>query len=799
VTLLTQQLAANGLRDLVSVIPPNATLSPMSKINATQLGKTPGRKNANGTWGGYDWLKYEPTEDDLKSWALSGANIGILARRFPGVDIDTQDPDLSRIVSGIALDTFGPAPARVGRAPKTLLMYRLANGAEPFARMAVVMTDKTSKQSHLIEVLGDGRQYVIAGTHPSGSAYSWDRKLENIWADNLSQISKSDVEAFFARLTEELGDFYIIERVGDGTVRQKNTAQDQDGLKAPSPEALAECVTQIANPENIDRDGYIKMGYAVRAAGQDFEEEAYQVFLDWTQRWEGGDNAPETVRLDWRKMGAPYSIGWNWLLDQAPKYKAASAVDDFAAVEAPTQAEEKHAAQEEDAPMWSEQWLADQVVETQGGFLRFVKENSKWFVWDGARWNPDNVNMASERISTVLRFWAGKVLQQGASPQEIKESLARANRFASAACLANVRTLCEKDPRISVASAAFDADPWILNTPAGVIELKTGTLVPASSDRLCSKTTLVGPDKEAGAPEFLRFLAETTGGDRQMERYLQQVVGYSLTGRTQEQILFFVWGPGGNGKSVFLNAVTSILGDYAQTASMDTFISSNQSSHPTDLAGMQGARLVAASEVQAGRRWDEQRLKSLTGGEKIRARFMRQDFFEYLPQFKLFFVGNHKPEIRNVDPAMRRRIHLVPFTVTPAKVDKLLSEKLRAEYPAILAWAIEGCLDWQANGLQIPATVKATTEDYFDEQDAIGRWLADCTERSTDAERVLDLFQSWEQWANKNREYVGSVKRFTQALDSKHLDRVRRRTDGTDKASFILGIKLRPQAVEDFA
>jgi putative DNA primase/helicase len=194
---------------------------------------------------------------------------------------------------------------------------------------------------------------------------------------------------------------------------------------------------------------------------------------------------------------------------------------------------------------------------------------------------------------------------------------------------------------------------------------------------------------------------------------------------------------------------------------MDTFTASANERHSTELAMLQGARLVTASETQAGKRWDEARVKSLTGSDPITARFMRQDFFTYTPQFKLLFTGNHKPELRNVDDAVKRRVHFVPFVVKPATVDRDLEEKLRAEWPAILSWLIKGCLAWQRDGLNPPQAVRATTEEYFRDEDAVGQWLDETCEESPDGFTALDeLFDSWRERCGRLGIAAGSVRQF---------------------------------------
>jgi P4 family phage/plasmid primase-like protien len=224
---------------------------------------------------------------------------------------------------------------------------------------------------------------------------------------------------------------------------------------------------------------------------------------------------------------------------------------------------------------------------------------------------------------------------------------------------------------------------------------------------------------------------------------------------------------GANGKSVLLSTVAGILGDYHKTAPIETFTASNVDRHPTDLAMLRGARLVTATETEEGRQWAESRIKSLTGGDRVSARFMRQDFFEYVPQFKLFIAGNHRPGLRSVDEAIRRRFHLIPFAVTiPAEErDSELTEKLKAEWPGILAWIVGGCLKWQSEGLAAPEAVTAATAEYLESEDAIAAWIEERCDRDLNAwSSASSLFASWAAWAEKAGEGLGSQRKFSQKL-----------------------------------
>jgi putative DNA primase/helicase len=237
-----------------------------------------------------------------------------------------------------------------------------------------------------------------------------------------------------------------------------------------------------------------------------------------------------------------------------------------------------------------------------------------------------------------------------------------------------------------------------------------------------------------------------------------------------EHALFFLYGTGANGKSTFLNALTSAFGDYHKISPIETFTASNSDRHPTELAGLRGARLVTSVETEEGRRWAESKIKSLTGGDRITARFMRQDYFEFTPIFKLVVAGNHKPGLRNVDEAIRRRFQLLPFTVTiPVhERDETLGEKLRAELPGILSWAIQGCLDWQANGLSPPPIVRDATAAYLEAEDALAAWIEDVGESDPNSwESSSVLYRCWKSWCDRTGEYAGSQKKFSQRLEDR--------------------------------
>jgi putative DNA primase/helicase len=327
--------------------------------------------------------------------------------------------------------------------------------------------------------------------------------------------------------------------------------------------------------------------------------------------------------------------------------------------------------------------------------LRYDHSTGRWFQWTGKAWRQDETRLAFS--------WSRRTCRQLA--KEAGTEGGQLATLAKAATAAAVERFAQSDPALAVTSAIWDRDPFLLGTPGGTLDLRTAELRDPVREDYITKLTSVTPSVMPDCPLWLTFLDQVTKSDAGLIRFLKQWCGYCLTGDTREHALLFAHGPGNNGKGVFLNIVRAIMGEYARNAAMDTFTASQSDKHPTDLAMLRGARMVTASETEEGRAWAEARIKQMTGGDPITARFMRMDFFEFQPQFKLTIIGNHKPVLRNVDDAARRRFNMAPFLYKPPAKDMELEAKLLKEAPEILRWMIEGCLDWQKNGLIRPNVV----------------------------------------------------------------------------------------------
>lgn len=429
-------------------------------------------------------------------------------------------------------------------------------------------------------------------------------------------------------------------------------------------------------------------------------------------------------------------------------------------------------------PQQSDEALAIEFAQTYRPELRYVAAWNRWYIWDGHLWKHDETLAAFDLARKLVR----RVVNQMPNGKEAK-------LLASSRTVNAVQSLAKADRRLAATIDQWDRNSMLLNTPAGVVDLATGKLSEHRREEYITKSTAVAP--KGACPMWLTFLARVTGDDPELMQYLRRMAGYLLTGSTSEHALFFLYGLGANGKSVMLSTIAGIMSDYHRTAPITTFTEAKSEQHPTDLAMLVGARAVTAIETEEGRRWAESKIKSLTGGDRVAARFMRQDFFEFTPTFKLVIAGNHKPGLRSVDEAIRRRFNLIPFTVIipPNERDPMLVEKLKVEWPGILNWMLEGCLEWQRVGLRPPQAVIEATDDYLEAEDAIGLWIdEDCTVEKNAAAPAGALFMAWQEWAKENGEFAGSQKRFSQKL----IDRGFEPAKINSQRSFI-GLKLKSQ------
>jgi putative DNA primase/helicase len=401
---------------------------------------------------------------------------------------------------------------------------------------------------------------------------------------------------------------------------------------------------------------------------------------------------------------------------------------------------------------------AERLASRYGADVRYCHPQKIWYVWDGCRWVPDRqgalMNMA-KIIARSLYAEAAEIENKGA--REACAEFARKCESTDRKKAAIVSA--QSEPGIPVMPEQFDPDPFLLNCANGTVDLRTGELRPHRREDLITRLCPVRYEAAARSALWERFLDDVTGGDPDLKAFLQRAVGYSLTGDVTEEVLFFVHGPGRSGKSTFLEAVKGTLGDYAKSADFESFVQRSQpGAVRNDIAELAGRRFVVSVEVDEGKKLAEGLVKLLSGGDTVRARFLYQESFEFVPQFKLWLAANHAPKVKHDDPAIWRRILRIPFehVVPKEKCDPSIKARLKNFEecgPAIVAWATEGCLRWREEGLGVPPVVERATEQYRVEMDPLNDFIEDCCVLRQDAWTPVALLrQAYESYCKENGE-----------------------------------------------
>jgi putative DNA primase/helicase len=464
----------------------------------------------------------------------------------------------------------------------------------------------------------------------------------------------------------------------------------------------------------------------------------------------------------------------------------------------------RHAATQEDSPSFAATSLAPvasrpapcgsehhtdvgnarRLVRLHGGSLHFCHHFAKWFAWDGARWRPDD----SAQAMRFAKDTVAKMYTEAAehTSEDERKSLAKwATTSEAHHKLCAMLAQAQSEDGISVAPDALDTEPMLLNVRNGTLDLERGVLRQHDPHDLITKLAPVVYDANATAPGWHRFLDRVVP-DPDVRSFLQRAIGYSLTALTIEQVMFIMFGTGANGKTTLAETLAALLGDYWLRTPADTLLAKRDTGIPNDVARLRGARLVTAMELDEGRRLAEVKIKELTGGDTISARFMRGEWFDFKPVCKLWLGTNHKPQIRGTDHAIWRRIRLVPFEVQipEPERDPMLGEKLAAELPGILAWAVEGCIAWQREGLQSPPAVLAATEDYREAEDMLGQFLTDrCHKGDSAVVAVDDLYSAFVDWMEPERAW--SKKAFGSRIAERGFNQGRPYINGDQKRAWM--------------
>jgi putative DNA primase/helicase len=402
--------------------------------------------------------------------------------------------------------------------------------------------------------------------------------------------------------------------------------------------------------------------------------------------------------------------------------------------------------------------------------LKFNHTNGNWLIWNRHFWSVDKRCYATQMAKFMAR-------QRQTAAVEIEDIEKRkyfmkwALRSESHSKINATLKLASSEPKISTTIDDHDQDPMLFACSNGVIDLRTGEIRDGKPEDMISIWTPIEYELNAVARRWEQFLDEVFSSDKDLIAYIKRCIGYSMTGCTREQCLFLLYGTGENGKSVFSGVLHNIFGDYAANTPFSTFLSSqfDASRIPNDLAALANKRLVTASEVKERSKINEERIKSVTGCDPISARFLHQEYFTYVPKFKIWLAVNHKPRVDDTSHAFWRRIQVVPFErrFREAERDKDLSDKLASEYSGILNWAIEGCLDWQKHGLDSPEKVRNATQNYRDEADVLRTFLKERTTISPEAKvGASELYGSYREWCEESGEKAMTRTMFGRRISS---------------------------------
>lgn len=517
-------------------------------------------------------------------------------------------------------------------------------------------------------------------------------------------------------------------------------------------DTIAEALKHIDNG-TLSYEDWIRVGFAIKGC---LGEEGKSLFASFSKGY--ADNTDKIIEQKWRsfkKLGS--RAGTLFKLARQGGWKG----------------------RPNESPAGSDLWIASQFIEDYGRGLRYTAQWSKWNVWNGNYWKEDN----TLKVYDMARETVRKIAIRANKKQTL---------IASAKTINAVAVIAKADRKVAATIDQWDLNPWLLGTAGGTVDLRSGSILKNNMDDHITKIAITAPGGEC--PIWRDVLHKITAGDVDLQDYLQIIAGYSLTGSVREEALFFFYGGGGNGKGTFIETLGYLIGDYGTTVAMSTLMASKNTEHPTEIAKLRGVRLAMASETKEGARWDVAKIKLLTGGDQLTGRFMRGDYFDFMPSHKLIVSGNRRPMLGTVDAAIARRMHLVPFLVQISTPDRTIKERLRNEAAGILAWAVEGCLRWQRHGLVMPDVVAKATEEYLHDQDDIQVWIDESCQLSNSDEVVSHLYDSFGEWCDRSGAFRPSKKEFTQRLAARGFEM--KRSHGITKVrGLILG---QPMPDENF-
>lgn len=422
---------------------------------------------------------------------------------------------------------------------------------------------------------------------------------------------------------------------------------------------------------------------------------------------------------------------------------------------------------------------AERLKNHFGSLIRYNFTAKKWLYYDGQIWTPDNSGrMKTLADEVVKRIKDEKVFVSDDLDEEDAIKARQKHIKYSRNTTGKNNMLKECEHLLPIAPDKMDKDLDVFNIQNGYIDLKTGQLKEHDKTKFFTRISNTEYTDNADAPEWDKFLNDIFMGNQQLIKYIQRAIGYSLSGYTKEQVMFVLYGNGRNGKSVFLDILNEVFGTYAMNIKPDAIMVTKNSSDATpEIAKLDGARLVTTTEPNEGERFDEGLIKQLTGGDRVTARKLYENEFDFTPQFKLWMATNHKPYIRGRDEGIWRRMVIIPFEkqIPLSEIDYDLTKKLKGELSAIMNWCVEGYLEWQRIGLAEPALIKAQRDSYRTEMDSIQAFIEECCALHENAEIQAGIFFSmYDEWAKENNQHRMSSTKFGREI-SKRFSKMKKR------------------------
>jgi putative DNA primase/helicase len=689
-----------------------------------------------------DWQHLRIGLEDIPRYFNNGQNVGIINGKASGglVTVDLDRPEAVDLAGRFLDPTLTSGRESV---PDSHWWY-VSPGLEHRAFEGI---PKSASEGTILELRSTDHQTVVEpSVHPSGERYRWSRGgLEPVEIDAENLTNAGQYLATAALIACHLPESK--ERKGGGGRYHYALALSgyllRHGVTAEEAERLLRAAWDARGWHGMER--HRKSSYAgIERAARDTAEKLRR-----------GDPATGGRALEGMVQGLPRKIadflGWE-------RFSLREGRGTY---------------------LCNDAGNAERLADRHGANLRYCHPWGKWLVYNGTRWHVDDrgavVRLAKDTARSIF-----EEAKEAPDDETAKQLGKWANSSLSESKLRAMLSLAQSEPGIPVLPEEMDAGSDLLNVLNGTIDLETGELREHRREDLITKVAPVEYDPSAGAPLWAQTLERVLPSPA-VRSFFKKLTGYALTGDVSEQILAVLYGTGANGKSTVLNALLTVLGDYGMQAAPDLLVA-KKGSHPTELADLFGMRFVASIEVEDGSRLAESLVKQLTGGDRVKARRMRQDFWEFEPTHKVLMACNHKPQVRGTDNAIWRRIRLVPFTETipPAEQDRNLPDKLRAEASGILAWAIEGCLEWRREGLQAPEAVRQATGAYRAEMDVLGAFLRDCCELCAEYNvAAKDLYAAYKFWCEENGERPETQRRLGSRLTERGgFERYRGGSDG---------------------